>query len=254
VIAQRTRLNVVSHFVQADLAAGGVGSPLSAFADWVLFRDRRLSRIVVHLGGITSMTFVGADPHPADVVALDVGPGTAMLDSLTEREFGLPFDADGALAARGNVSSQLLNELMSNPYFRRKPPKSCPPAEWGDAFLWRLNHLARKRRCEREDLLATATEMIARSIANAASTMTERPHQVVLSGGGSRNINLAGRIRTLMAPSSTITTEKFAVPVTAKQALAFAILAAARVEDFAPHTKLATGAKEPVVLGTVAVP
>lgn len=253
-IAQKTHLPVISHFIQSDLAAGGVGSPLTAWPDWLLFRDKKLSRVIVHLGGITEMAFIGSDAHPEDVVAMDVGPGTAVLDTLAEKDFGLPFDSDGALAARGTINSQLLNELLAHPYFRRKAPKSCPPVEWGDAYIWRLTHMASKRRCEGANLLATFCELIAKTISNAVATMTERPHQVVLSGGGARNILLAARIRALLSPSSTIAASKFDLNVRAKQALCYAILAAARIDGFAAHTPRATGAKNAVVLGTMALP
>jgi anhydro-N-acetylmuramic acid kinase len=253
-IAQKTRLPVISQFVQSDIAAGGVGGPMSAFGDWVLLRDRKLSRVVVHVGGVVSLTFLGTDSPAPDVVAMDVGPGTAVLDLLAERDFGVPFDADGAIASRGSPNSMLLNELLSNPYFRRKWPKVSSPTEWGDAYVWRLMTMARKRRCERQDLLATVCELIARVVAQAVATMTERPHQVVLSGAGSRNIHLAGRIRAMLTPSSTITTEKLGVAASAKQALTYAVLAAARMDEFPLPCPNASGAKSPVVAGALTLP
>jgi len=34
------------------------------------------------------------------------------------------YDADGSIAARGHVSTQLLDYLLDDPYFRLEPPKN----------------------------------------------------------------------------------------------------------------------------------
>ena len=62
------------------------------------------------------------------------------------------------------------------------------------------------------------------------AALTERPHQVVLSGGGARHIHLAGRVRALLSPSSTVTSEKFGLGLSAKAAVCQALLAAATVD------------------------
>lgn len=253
-LAQRTGRPVVGGFIESDLAAGGCGAGALAWADWKLLHDSRLSRVHVHLGGIASLTFIPAAASPVDVISYDVGPGTLFSDAVARRLFDRPFDADGALAAEGRSDPRLVHELLSGKYFRLDPPKAAAEEDWWSVHLERLTVMARKHRCGGADLAATVTELPARSVAEAVLLLTERPHQVVLSGGGARNITLARRLREILSPSSTVTSEKFGVPAAAHQAVACAVLAAARLDGVQAHCYPATGARRAVTLGAIHVP
>ena len=253
-VARETRLPVVSGFRRSDLAAGGVGGPVTAWPDWLLFRDGRLSRAVVQLGAVASLTFVGSAAAACEVVAYDTGPGTALLDAFAARLYEQPMDADGARAARGTVHEPLLHELMGAEYFRREPPKVSPVSDWGGATLPRVEMMAGKHRCKAADLMATLTELTARTVAKAVLAQTERPHEVILAGGGARNIHLAGRVRALLSPCSTYAAGRYGLDIQAHAAVCCAILAAARVDEFPAHCHAATGADRPAVLGAVWMP
>lgn len=201
------------------------------WADWLLLHDRRLSRVRVHLGDVAALTFVPADCVATDLVAFDAGPGMMLLDSLAERLLGRA-DPDGAVAAKGTPSPALLHELLSGPYFLARPPKLASSALWGALFLDRLEMMAQRHRCAGpQNLLATAAEFAARAIASAVGGMTERPHEVILSGPGATNIHLATRIRLLLSPSSTYSSERYGLPIQARSPVNCAVLAAARVDE-----------------------
>jgi anhydro-N-acetylmuramic acid kinase len=251
IIADRLGCPVVSHFAASDIAAGGSGGPLSAWCDWLLFRDRRFSRVIVNLGGSASLTFIPAAANIVDVVAYDVAPGTLVIDELIRRFHNRPFDVDGAIAGGGRVNPVLLNELLANAYFLEEPPKLLNPTDWSDTYHWRLLQLAEKHRVEGADLITTVTEMTARAIADGVANLTEIPHEVILTGGGSLNIHLAGRIRRLLCPSSTYTVEKYEFDIRSKQAVCTAILAAARMDGFSAHCPQTTGADKKTILGMV---
>jgi anhydro-N-acetylmuramic acid kinase len=253
-LAGRVGAPTVGDFEAADLAAGGRGGPVTAWADGRLFGDERLARVVVHLGAVATLTFVPAAPAASDLVAFDVGPSTVVLDALAARQLGRPWDTDGAAAAHGAVHPALLNEMLAHPYFQQAPPKRTAPAAWGERYLWQLTAMARKHRCADADVLATAVECVARTVARAATERTERPHQVVLAGGGARNIHLAGRIRALLSPSSTLTCERLGVPLRLHGAACMALLAAARLDACPAGLPGVTGARRRTVLGAVALP
>ncbi len=250
----RTGLAVASGFAATDLAAGGVGGPVWAWPDWLMLHDDRLSRVVVYLGGIATVTFIGSAAAACDVVAYDTGPGTILIDYLARQLFQRDADIDGTIAARGSVNGALLNELLAAEHFHRAPPKRTCSADWSGQAFQRLEMMAGKHNCEAGMLLTTVTELTARSVAAAVLAMTERPHEVILTGGGALNIHLAGRIRSLLSPCSTYACERYGLAMRAHGATAAAVLAAARIDAFAAHCHAATGAAEPVVLGSLRVP
>lgn len=258
IVARRTGRPVAARFAAGDLAAGGVGGPVTAWCDWLLFRDERLTRVTVHLGGVATACFLPAAAEPSEVVAFDIGPGTIVLDELARDLFHRPYDTDGSVAAAGQPHAALLNELRAHPYFQALPPKRTDAAEWSGNYFWRWLLMAQKHSCQGADRLATAAELTARTVAQAVGfstggPITERAHEVILTGGGARNIHLAGRIRSLLSPSSTYTVERYGLSLQAKQAACYALLAAARMDGFPAHCPHATGAKtkSPVVLGSV---
>lgn len=250
-MARGLGLTTVGEFLETDLSAGGCGSPVGAWCDWLWLRDERLSRVAVHLGGIARVVFVPASAGSADVLGHDAGPGTLVLDALARKFHHRPCDTDGAVAAGGSVCPALLHELLAAPFFQADPPKRTNPGDWAEGYLWRVLRLAENHRCSPPDLMATMTELTARAVADAVAGFTERPHEVVLSGGGAMNIHLAGRIRALLSPSSTYTTERYGLGLRSKQAAGMALLAAARLDEHPAHCHHATGAERPAVLGAV---
>ncbi len=251
ILSYRSGCPVVSRFAASDCAVGGMGGPLNAWCDWLLFRDRRFSRVIIDLGGIARLTFVPAASNYVDVVSFDAAPGTRIIDELARRCHDCDIDRDGAIADSGRVNPVLLNELLSNGYFLQEPPKLLNPADWSETYIYRLMQLAKEHRVDGAHLLATVTEMTARVIADGVMGLTEIPHEVILTGGGALNIRLAGRIRRLLCPSSIYTVERYGYGLKAKKAVAMAILAAARLDGIAAHCPQVTGAETKAVLGTV---
>jgi len=97
VIAARTGIPVISDFRPADMAAGGRGAPLVPYLDYILYRDSRVGRIALNLGGIANLTAISADAPLDQIIAFDTGPGNMVIDALTEDLFKKPFDRDGKL-------------------------------------------------------------------------------------------------------------------------------------------------------------
>ena len=250
VIAAKTNLPVSACFAASDVAAGGLGGPVRAWPDWRLFRDGRLSRVVIHLGGIVSISVVPAASVATDVIAFDASPGSVLLDALAAEHCDKPCDTDGGIAASGRVNLEMLHELLSHPYFCAAPPKRTAPDKWGATYQHRLATMADKYRVTAPaDVIATVTEMIARAVADAIGRQTERPHEVVLAGGGARNIHLAQRIRMRMSPSSTYPVERYGFDTSAYSSACVAMLAAARIDGKAAHCPPATGAAQATILG-----
>ncbi len=258
VIAERTGARVVASFRTADVAAGGQGAPLVPLTDYLLLRDDRLGTVALNLGGIANVTVIPARARLDEVFGFDTGPGNMVIDGLV-RIFTVgrkTYDAQGRLAARGKVIEALLSRLLSHPFFRQRPPKSAGREQFGDEFL--LRYFLRRKRVSLSDLLRTATEMTARSIAGALERFVfprVRIQRLMVSGGGAHNRLLVARLRELVLPGISVRlSDDFGLPVDAKEAMAFALLADRTLHGLPGNLPSVTGARREVVLGTLFQP
>jgi anhydro-N-acetylmuramic acid kinase len=262
ILAARTGVPVVSDFRPADMAAGGTGAPLVPFLDYMLYRHPRRGRIVQNIGGIANFTAIPAGASPEQVVAFDTGPGNMVIDAVTERLFGKPFDRDGRIAARGQVLEPVLSRLLRAPFFRRTPPKTAGREEFGREYLRQF--LSACGRARPEDIVATATALTARSIAaavtmflvprNAGGPVRQFFHEFIASGGGSRNRTLLAMIAAQLPGIELRTSDDFGLPSEAKEAVAFAVLAYQTWRRLPANIPAATGAQRAAVLGKVSYP
>jgi anhydro-N-acetylmuramic acid kinase len=104
--------------------------------------------------------------------------------------------------------------------------------------------------CTDADIVATATSLTARSIADAYRRFMPEPvEEVLLSGGGARNPALAATIARLVAPMRVRAFAEVFFDGEAKEAVAFALLAYLHVTGEPSNVPRATGAKGPRMLG-----
>lgn len=262
VIAAKVGVPLVSDFRPADMAAGGKGAPLVPFLDYVLYRHRRYGRIVQNLGGIGNLTAIPPRATPVQVVAFDTGPGNMVIDAVTEHLFDKPYDRNGRLAARGEPIERVLRELLRHPFFRQKPPKTAGREQFGREFVREFLRLC--RRADKNDVVATATALTARSIGIAVRRFVlplveseeakpARFRELVASGGGTKNATLMRMIREELAPLKlrVRTSDDFGLPSEAKEATAFALLAYQTWRHLPSNVPSATGAESPAILGKV---
>ena len=192
-IAERTGLAVVSDFRVRDVAAGGQGAPLVPIADALLFAGDGW-RALQNVGGIGNVTVVPPDGTLASVRAFDTGPGNVVIDAVVRRiDASKRYDDEGRMAASGTPIAPVIDELLAHPYFAAEPPKSTGRELFDDAYVARLIERCRaaKRDASDADIVATATALTARSIADAYARFLPEPiTEVLVSGGGSRNATL----------------------------------------------------------------
>ncbi|MGH9503872.1 MAG: anhydro-N-acetylmuramic acid kinase [Terriglobales bacterium] len=255
VIAARVGVPVVSDFRPADMAAGGKGAPLVPFLDYLLYRDSQIGRIVQNIGGIANLTAIPADSSPGQVMAFDTGPGNMVIDAVTDRLFGQPYDRDGRIAAAGAILDSVLSQALRRPFFRRKPPKTAGREEFGREFAQQfVKHCGR---ASKADIVATATALTTRSIADALRRYVLAPRgrfqELVVSGGGANNPTLLAMLANELRPLNlTIrASDEFGLPSAAKEAAAFALMAYETWSHRPSNIPSATGAKRPAILGKI---
>ncbi|MBL1101158.1 anhydro-N-acetylmuramic acid kinase [Streptomyces coffeae] len=245
-IAEATGVPVVSDLRSRDIAAGGQGAPLVSLVDTLWLNGRPGVCAALNLGGIANLTAV---PKGGAPLAFDTGPGNALIDAaaaeLTDGRLG--YDADGAMAARGTVHPGLLDRLLTEPYYARPAPKTTGKELFHPAYLRAA--LAEAGSVAPDDVLATVTELTARTVADAARSV--HATEVIASGGGLRNPVLMAALGRALAGIALRTSDELGLPAAGKEAYAFAVLGYLTAHGLAGTAPSCTGAHHPSVLGSL---
>jgi anhydro-N-acetylmuramic acid kinase len=253
-LAENTGITTISDFRPRDMAAGGKGAPLIPYVDYLLFRDQRLSRVLLNVGGIANITSLPAAATIEQVKAFDTGPGNMVIDALVRRFTNdeKTYDANGSIGAVGQVLAPLLEHLLTDPFFQAHPPKTAGREQFGEPFVRQMVEHSGSARFE--DLVCTATELTVRSV-TAAVTRFVLPEtnvqQLIVSGGGARNVFLMQRLQSALPDIKVLSSDDLGIPTSAKEAIGFAILANETLHLHSGNVPAATGARRPVVLGKV---
>lgn len=248
-IARRTGIVTVADFRRADLAAGGQGAPLAPLLHEALLRSSKENRAVINLGGIANVTLLAIDGR---LRGFDTGPANCLLDTWYRHHHDGPFDAGGQWAASGQPDIDWLEQLLGDPYFARPAPKSTGIEHFSANWLWRkLPEWAAKRPA---DIQATLAELTARSIDEALSRESFHPQRVLVCGGGVHNRDLMSRLERHLPGIVCESTGAHGIDPDHVEAVLFAWLARARLDDERIDTRPVTGAEVPVLSGTLFVP
>ena len=165
---------------------------------------------------------------------------------------------------------------MNDRYLRQKPPKSTGREYFGAAYTKKNLALGRRLHVKANDLIRTVTIFTALSIVDALNRFVlpkTTIHQLVVSGGGANNPLVMAQLSALLNfpvgarhaapvsarphPSSNIevvSSSALGIPVDAKEALAFAVLAYETFHQRPSNLPSATGARHPAILGKSRMP
>jgi anhydro-N-acetylmuramic acid kinase len=249
-IAEATGLPVVSDVRAADIAAGGQGAPLVPILDRILlqpFVDQGRTAAALNLGGIANATVCAPGAAP---VAWDIGPANALIDAVVTSSGATEdgFDRDGALAAAGTIRDDLLTAFLAEPYYALPAPKSSGKE------LFHLRYVESKLvelgiGLSLPDLVATLTELTARTVADAIRVAGVEV--LIVSGGGVRNATLMRRIGDLLPSVEVQPSDVLGVPADDKEAVAFALIGWATANGLPSNVPSCTGASGDRVLGRI---
>jgi len=256
VVAAETGIPTIGDFRAADMAVGGQGAPLVPYADYLLYRDEKIGRVSLNLGGIGNLTVLPANAKPSQVVAFDTGPGNMLMDALvwhfTKKK--QRFDRGARLARQGVANARVLKELLRDPYLRLGPPKSTGREYYGRAYFQELLRMGKKFTADPNDLIRTTTEFTVASVVDALKRFVLRKtkvQQLIVSGGGAKNPLIMAQLTAALAPMEVMPSSKLGVPEEAKEAYAFALLAYESWHRRTGNLPSSTGAEKAVVLGKI---
>ena len=242
---------VVWDFRSADVAAGGQGAPLAPFFHFALAKWIGAGGPVafLNLGGVGNLTWV--DPSyddPAEygaLLAFDTGPANAPINDAMMARFGLPYDDAGQVAAAGRADMAALAAFQADPYFARSAPKSLDRDHF-TGLAQAVAHLADA------DAIATLTQAVVWSVAQALAQCPAPPARLFVTGGGRRNATLvAGLAAGFTGRIDPV--EAVGLNGDMLEAQAFAYLAVRVLRGLPTSAPGTTGVRSPVCGGRIAV-
>jgi anhydro-N-acetylmuramic acid kinase len=158
------------------------------------------------------------------------------------------FDRGGALAARGKLNHELLDNLIRRAYYRQAPPKTAGREQYGREFVEEL----RRTGVPMEDLITTATALTAATVAEGIRRFVpDHMDELIVSGGGVHNRQMMAYLKAFLPELAIRTSDEFSIDVDAKEAIAFAVLAYETWHKRPSNLPSATGARRPVILGQI---
>jgi anhydro-N-acetylmuramic acid kinase len=256
ILAERTGIPVISDFRPADIAAGGKGAPLVPYVDYLLFGGEERTRVALNIGGIGNLTWIPAGAGPEDLVAFDTGPGNMVVDQLVAHftHGANSYDQSGEMASQGMVHPEIVAELLTDPFYSERPPKTAGREQYGREFVAKL--LSYK--LDPNDLIATATYFTAAAVADGIARFCDGeenpPDEMIVSGGGVHNKTLLRFLRAELPETEVVRSEIAGIDPDAKEAIAFAVLAYESWHERPSNNPAATGAKFPAILGKLSRP
>jgi anhydro-N-acetylmuramic acid kinase len=243
IVTARTGIKTVADFRRKDIALGGEGAPFAPAFHRFLFKEIKKAVCVLNIGGMANITLLGET-----FAGYDTGPGNVLMDMWIEENRGLAFDRDGEWAKAGRVDVKLLDNLLSEPYFKKRAPKSTGRERfnsgWLHAALQEYAHLSA------QDIQATLLELTVCTITD--EVRKSAPDLLLVCGGGVKNRFLMLRLKESLGSSiSVAATDDYGVSSDYMEAMAFAWLAYKRVHHEKVELKAVTGAYENGVLGGI---
>ncbi len=245
-LAEKTGIDVVCDFRRRDMAAGGEGAPLVPLYHAALARHMELPVVVVNIGGIANITWIGRSEYTGDavtaldVLAFDTGPGNVLLNDWVYKKTKQDFDRDGALALAGKCDDALVAAMLNDPFFERHPPKSL------DRNYFTLDKIAH---LSSEDGAATLTEFTAAAVEKSAAFFPMPAKQWFVSGGGRHNPALMQALRRRLQDVYAV--ESLGWIGDALEAQAFAFLAVRSLHRLPLSIPSTTGALKAVTGGAL---
>jgi anhydro-N-acetylmuramic acid kinase len=281
-LAATARVNVVSDLRAMDVALGGQGAPIVPIGEMLMLQEYAL---FLNLGGIANVSRAGVPGGngPAAVsaggtsaadgmsaaggfVAFDVCPANRVLNELAADE-GLPYDAEGALAAGGSVDAELLGRLNALPYYQQGYPKSLAN-EFGTETVLPLIGAAMidaGGRLTTADALRTYTQHIAEQVGRAVRSLVAGAGsaaaegsvgsagvgRMLVTGGGAHNTFLIARLREVLGDIGVEVVVPDTGLVDYKEALIMALIGVLRWREESNVLASVTGASRDSIGGAV---
>jgi len=188
IISNNLQITVIGNFRLSDMKVGGEGAPLAPyFHDYISTFHKSFVNIL-NLGGFANLTYKSNNK----INAFDTGPANYLIDLISKKYFGVPFDRNGALAKKYIANEKALLSMLSYKYFNCTIPKSTGFETFN--LKWINKYISKFNIKNKNTLIATITQLTIISISDAINSSNLDSSDIFFSGGGSRNAFIKNNI------------------------------------------------------------
>jgi anhydro-N-acetylmuramic acid kinase len=240
-MANKLGIPVVYDFRTNDMKEGGQGAPLCPIYHAALLKKigETSNTAILNLGGLGNLSFSSEE---CGLIAFDTGPANAPLNDWIKLSNIGEMDVNGEIAAKGKVNESKLSEVLADPYFEISFPKSLDRFSFSHRIAEGMSI---------EDGAATLTALAAAAVAKGVDLLPVRPKQLIVSGGGRKNLTMMQEI-SIRANIKVEAADKYNWRGDAIEAECFAFLAARTLANLPISYPKTTGVAEPMVGGIIA--
>lgn len=242
IVAYAFNKDVVSNFRTMDMAAGGSGAPLMPYAHYLMFKHENKKIAIQNIGGIGNITYINGK----EITAFDTGPGNMLIDGAMKLLYNKTYDECGNVAKRGKVIEPVLEYLMNDEYLKMPYPKSTGREKYNNEFLENIIKMAYTYTSNNDDIITTITTYTAQTIVDQIERFFSGIEKIVIAGGGANNEYILEYLRSKLnfeVQKSDINDEM--------EAIGFAMLGYATMNNIPSNVKAVTGARDNVILGNI---
>ena len=165
-----------------------------------------------------------------------------MASNYLAQKIGSDFDNNGEIAASGTVNNELLSQLNSNVFFKKKMPKSLAREDFEN---WFSTIFENNKKITIPDQLATLGLHLTNTISNS---ITNNKRDVLITGGGAHNKYWINLLKSKYKIECILPHKEI---INFKEALIFAFLGVIRLESGTNVLSSVTGAKRDNIGGII---
>ena len=285
-LADLTKIPVIYDFRSDDIMNGGEGAPLAPVHNQHLAKALQQKGVFpvafCNAGNTGNIAIISKDNKGKSIVkGWDTGPFNHYTDYLLRKYKNLPYDKDGAWAAKGQIIPELLRELFNTlavnangkNFYLLPPPKSSDPSWYKETESLNCSEYSF------EDTLRTVLYLSSYGFAHSLSYVPDDvlfPSDFLIFGGGWKNPVALADFKDLLQGKSLILPEhqetfaeiykrlgqepkvdwsdKYGISGQYMEARIFADMAYCRIIGEAFTYPESSGCKQPVIGGIYVLP
>ena len=192
---------IIYNFRENDLINGGQGAPLAPIFHQLLINQNQINlpACILNIGGIANITIISSKNFN-DLKSYDIGPGNCLMDEWVRKNSKKRFDKNGELALSGKTDNIILNQAIDNfDSIKKNKNHSFDIKDFDLNFVRGLSI---------EDGLSTLADftasLIYQSIFNSINFDNIKKLNVLVCGGGRKNLFLINSIKKKLPPNANL--------------------------------------------------